>query len=135
MHWQNCLIVRLLHSIVKRSNARWRLSVAKIRWSDVFRNETSKIAFDAKIVECTDDFVCFFACYWAVERTNCWFNVKKTAFNFEWSNALTKLSVDVKWLHSISNDQMHWQDCLWSKLHSMSMLSNALTKLFVFSKN
>ena len=30
--------------------------------------------------------------------------------------------------------QMHWQSYLWSKLHSMSMSSNALTKLFEFSK-
>ena len=121
MHWRNSLIVRLLHSIVKRSDARWRLSVAKIRWLDVFRDETSKIAFDTEIVECTDDFVCFFACYRIVERANCWFNVKKTAFDFEWSDVLTKLSVDVRWLHLISNDQMHWQSCLMSeKLHSTS---------------
>ena len=52
IHWDR--------NTVKRSNARWRLSVAKVRWSDVFRDETSKIAFDAKIVECIDDFVCFF---------------------------------------------------------------------------
>ena len=28
------------------------------------------------------------------------------------SNALTKLFVDVRWLHSISNDQMHWRNYL-----------------------
>ena len=27
VHWRSCLIVRLLHPIVKRSDARWRLSV------------------------------------------------------------------------------------------------------------
>ena len=36
-------------------------------------------------------------------------DVRKTAFDFERSNALTKLSVNVKWLHSILNDQMHWR--------------------------
>ena len=70
MHWRSCLIVRLLHSTVKRSDARWRLSVAKVRWSDVFRDETPKVASDAEIVECTSDFVCFIVCYRVEERTN-----------------------------------------------------------------
>ena len=48
-------------------------------------------AFNAEIVECTDNFVCFIACYRAVKRTNCWFNVKKIAFDFERLNALTIL--------------------------------------------
>ena len=43
MHWRSCLIVRLLHPTVKRSDVRWRLSVAKVRWSDVFRDETLAI--------------------------------------------------------------------------------------------
>ena len=42
MHWRSCLIVRLLHSTVKRPDTRWQLSVAKARWSDVFRDEKPK---------------------------------------------------------------------------------------------
>ena len=53
MHWRNYLIVRLLHSIVKQSNARWRLSVAKIRWSDVFCDECRNVAFDVDVIKCT----------------------------------------------------------------------------------
>ena len=132
MHWKNCLFVKSLHSIVKWSNARWRLSVAKIRWLNVFRDETSKIAFDAQIVKCIDDFVCFFVCYQTVKQTNCWFNVKKTAFNFEWSNALTKLFVDVKWLHLISNNQMHWQNCLFFEKFKFNDCLLTQTKRLMF---
>ena len=126
MHWQSCLIVKLLHSIVKRSDARWRLSVAKICWSDVFRDETSKIAFDAEIVECIDDFLLCLLLNWKANKLlindanktskmkskmllTKLFNVRKTAFDLERSNTLTKLFVDVKLLHSILNDQMHWR--------------------------
>ena len=88
---------------------------AKVRWSNVFRDETSKVALDAKIVECTDDFVCFLACYRAVGRASCWFNVR--------------------WLSLMLMHQMHWRSCLWSKLlHSMLKSSNALTKLSDFRK-
>ena len=31
MHWQSCLIIRLLHPTVKRPEARWWLSIAKVR--------------------------------------------------------------------------------------------------------
>ena len=53
VHWRNCLIIRLLHPTVKRSDARWRLSVAKVRWSDVFRDECRGAASDVDVIKCT----------------------------------------------------------------------------------
>ena len=89
MHVDNCLLSKLylmsmsLNALTKlfncqivafnfeRSNARWQLSVAKIRGSNVFRDETLKIAFNVEIVECINDFICFIAYYRIVKRTNC----------------------------------------------------------------
>ena len=68
MHWRSYLIVKLLHLIVKRPNARWRLSVVKICWSDVFRDETSKIAFDAEIVKCIDNFLLCLLSNWKTNK-------------------------------------------------------------------
>ena len=45
------------------------------------------------------------------------------------SDALT-IVLMLKKLHLISNDQMHWRNCLMSELHLMLMSSNALMKLF-----
>ena len=78
MHVDDCLLTRtkwcwlcvenmmsgLLHLIVIQSNARWQLSIAKIRCSQLtatsFAMKCRDFAFDAEIVECIDNFVCFF---------------------------------------------------------------------------
>ena len=92
MHWRNCLIIRLLHSIVKRSNARWRLSVTKIRWSNVFRNECRNAAFDVDVIKCTLTIISMSRLHSMSMSSNVLtklFDVKKTAFNFERLNTLT----------------------------------------------
>ena len=68
MHWRSCLIARLLHPTVKRPDARWRLSVAKARWSDVFRDETPEVAPDAEAVGCTGDFLLCLLPGWRADK-------------------------------------------------------------------
>ena len=53
MHWRLNEMSELLHSIVKRSDARWRLSV----------DEVVRAAFDADFIKCFDG--CLIARYLA----------------------------------------------------------------------
>ena len=83
------LMFELLHSIAIRLNARWLLF-----------EKIVKTASDVDVIRCTDD--CF--------------NVKKIAFNFERSDALTKLFVisdDCIWCWCIKCiDEVVWlSDC------------------------
>ena len=76
----DCLIVRQLHLMSMSLDARWRL----------FRCQ--KNCTRPRTIKCTDEVVCW---------------CQMTALDPERSDALAKLFVDVKWLHSIPNDQMH----------------------------
>ena len=153
MHWRLNIMSKLLHSIVKRSNARWRL----------FVDEIIRTASDVDVIKCIDDCFVSKTLHSASSRSNekqLMFellhsiamrlnaltienDVKHAAFDREtikctltivWINCQSciwcrchqmhwRLFVDVKWLHSISNDQMHWRNCLIVKLLHLMLMS------------
>ena len=80
MHWRLNMMSGLLHLIVKRPDARWRLSV----------DEVVRVASDADTIKCTDGCLivrrlhptvekmvryadgCLIVCYQAVGHADCW---------------------------------------------------------------
>ena len=183
----DCFDVRKTASDFKQSNALTKLSdyqtaafdvdvikctltivwLSKLHLMSMSLNVLTKLfvcqtaAFDRETIRCTLTIVCcknslirrflrWNACCQTVKRTNCWFDVKKTAFNFERSNALTKLSdcqiaafdrETIRCTLTIVCDENSLQltDCNVIRddveiLHSMLKSSNALTILFVFRR-
>ena len=151
MHWRLNVMSNMLHSAVKRSNARWQLSV----------DEVVRAASDADVIRCTDD--CFVSktllhsissrsddrqlmskllhsIAMKLNALTMLFDVRKAASDFEQSNALTKLFViktaafdaeiiecidEIVWLSACCiwswNDQMHADGCLLRKFIAVEM--------------
>ena len=83
MHWRLNVMSELLHSTVKRSNARWSL----------FVDEVVKTVFDVDVIKCTDDCLCQNV---ALHQTSSRSNKRQLMFEFlhliaTKSNALTEL--------------------------------------------
>ena len=148
MHWRLNVMLDMLHPIVKRSDARWRLSVAEvvrtvafdliaIRWEAV---DVRIAAFDRDEVRCTLTVVWLSELH-LISMSSDALTIENDVSTAAFDAEIIKCTNKIVWLSDCCirswNDQMHADDCLkkLSELHLMSMSSDALTIVCWCQKN